>query len=186
MSHRDSRPDDDPRSQYGFARAFAEAWLRMNGRPVEQTTGARRIAKMLGLRVDGPDKGHAKKAIVEWHIKALSASKSTPTPADDDFYSSQAWRKARFLALKNSNGRCALCGSLPGKDPLHVDHIKPRSLFPALALDPANLQVLCRDCNLGKSNTDCTDWRAARFAQDADAAGEFSDYAIGKMLNQLQ
>jgi 5-methylcytosine-specific restriction endonuclease McrA len=42
---------------------------------------------------------------------------------------------------------------------MHVDHIKPRSLFPLLAADPENLQVLCEDCNVGKSNVDTTDWR---------------------------
>ena len=43
--------------------------------------------------------------------------------------------------------------------PIHVDHIKPRSTHPELALDPNNLQVMCDDCNLGKSNTDQIDWR---------------------------
>jgi 5-methylcytosine-specific restriction endonuclease McrA len=28
-----------------------------------------------------------------------------------------------------------------------------------LELTLSNLQVLCEDCNLGKSNTDATDWR---------------------------
>ena len=40
-----------------------------------------------------------------------------------------------------------------------VDHIKPRSRFPGLELDPDNLQILCSDCNMGKSNDDCTDFR---------------------------
>lgn len=42
---------------------------------------------------------------------------------------------------------------------LHVDHIKPKSLFLHLAYDLNNLQVLCEDCNMGKSNKDDTDWR---------------------------
>lgn len=42
---------------------------------------------------------------------------------------------------------------------MHVDHIKPRSLFPDLALRLENLQVLCSQCNEAKSNIDTTDWR---------------------------
>jgi 5-methylcytosine-specific restriction endonuclease McrA len=42
---------------------------------------------------------------------------------------------------------------------MHVDHIKPRSKYPALELAEDNLQVLCELCNIGKSNTNETDWR---------------------------
>jgi 5-methylcytosine-specific restriction endonuclease McrA len=62
--------------------------------------------------------------------------------------------------LRASRGVCELCGAGPSPGhPLHVDHIKPRSRYPELELDPSNLQVLCEDCNLGKSNTDAIDWR---------------------------
>jgi 5-methylcytosine-specific restriction endonuclease McrA len=56
---------------------------------------------------------------------------------------------------------CECCGAsrLDGVR-IHVDHIKPRKLFPALALSEANLQVLCEVCNHGKGNWDQTDWRA--------------------------
>jgi hypothetical protein len=42
---------------------------------------------------------------------------------------------------------------------MHVDHIKPRSKYPDLELSRQNLQVLCEDCNLGKSNKYEDDWR---------------------------
>ncbi|WP_409013867.1 HNH endonuclease [Dyadobacter sp. CY356] len=42
---------------------------------------------------------------------------------------------------------------------LHVDHVKPRSNYPKLALKLTNLQILCRACNLGKSNCFNDDWR---------------------------
>jgi 5-methylcytosine-specific restriction endonuclease McrA len=77
-----------------------------------------------------------------------------------DFYKSPGWKKARHDALKASEGRCDLCGRPASKKVrLHVDHIKPRSKRPDLALDINNLQVLCQDCNLGKGNRDSTDWR---------------------------
>ncbi len=83
-------------------------------------------------------------------------------PANEDFYSSREWQTVRYQALLKASGSCQCCGQKPsvGK-PLHVDHIKPRSKYPHLALDVENLQVLCVDCNLGKGNWDETDWRPA-------------------------
>lgn len=78
----------------------------------------------------------------------------------EGFYQSDEWRAVRYSALARSRGCCELCGREPADGVrLHVDHIKPRSKYPDLALDPENLQVLCDDCNIGKSNTDDTDWR---------------------------
>ena len=77
-----------------------------------------------------------------------------------DFYETDEWRQVRYQALKRNDGRCECCGRRPSaENPLHVDHIKPRSKFPELALQISNLQVLCADCNYGKSNIDQTDWR---------------------------
>ena len=70
------------------------------------------------------------------------------------FYDTREWRELRWRVLTASDGKCNMCGR--SKDDgvvMHVDHIKPRSKFPALELEFSNLQVLCEDCNLGKSNT---------------------------------
>jgi 5-methylcytosine-specific restriction endonuclease McrA len=168
---------------YQFARTCALTWLRLAGAPLPDASSALKIARSLGIVPDGPKNGHAKKAIVEWHEQAITSNRQEPTKLEDDFYNSQLWRKARYQALRNCNGRCTLCGTPPGKYSLHVDHIKPRSLRPDLALDPANLQVLCRDCNLGKSNTDSIDWRVRHRVEQVE--GEWSDYRIGKMLDSL-
>ena len=77
-----------------------------------------------------------------------------------EFYKSDAWRDLRYRALKLHGRQCQCCGAKPPKVVLHVDHIKPRSRFPELELDINNLQVLCEDCNLGKSNKDCIDYRS--------------------------
>lgn len=78
------------------------------------------------------------------------------------FYQSWEWKKLRYKAIRASSQRCMCCGWQVG-DTQHgylvVDHIKPRSKFPELALDPDNLQVLCNDCNMGKSNDSFDDWR---------------------------
>ena len=77
----------------------------------------------------------------------------------NSFYSLDRWRIVRYQALKNADGKCQCCGRSGKETVLHVDHIKPRSYFPELAFSINNLQVLCEDCNLGKSNVDATDWR---------------------------
>jgi 5-methylcytosine-specific restriction endonuclease McrA len=41
---------------------------------------------------------------------------------------------------------------------LEVDHVKPRSKYPELALDLDNTQILCRACN-SKKGTAETDYR---------------------------
>lgn len=66
----------------------------------------------------------------------------------DDFYGSLAWKKLR-TKMKCKTARCALCGILFVREDMKVvDHIKPRRLFPELALVESNLQVchkLCHD-----------------------------------------
>lgn len=77
-----------------------------------------------------------------------------------NFYNTPEWKTARYTAFRKHGNACQCCGA-SAKDGvhLHVDHIKPRSKFPELELNIDNLQILCEDCNLGKSNTDQTDWR---------------------------
>ena len=63
-------------------------------------------------------------------------------------------------ALKKYGARCMCCGATPADGAvMNVDHIKPRKLFPWLALDLTNLQILCGECNHGKGNWNMTDWR---------------------------
>lgn len=79
---------------------------------------------------------------------------------DDNFYKSLEWRSLRYQVLKNCNGRCQLCGASQHDGVrIHVDHIKPRSTHPQLALVITNLQCMCSDCNIGKGGWDDTDWR---------------------------
>lgn len=85
-----------------------------------------------------------------------------PEPAHKttDFYRSKAWLALRADAFERFGNRCHCCGASPQQGAtLHVDHIKPRSRFPQLALCLNNLQILCDQCNLGKSNRLETQWR---------------------------
>lgn len=77
-----------------------------------------------------------------------------------NFYQTKEWRRLRYQAFKQYGNRCAVCGRGP-KDNLimHVDHIKARSLYPHLALEITNLQIMCGECNVSKSNKDKIKWR---------------------------
>ena len=77
------------------------------------------------------------------------------------FLNSQEWIELRYRVLRESDGRCCLCGrGAADGAKLNVDHIKPRRSHPSLALSRANLQVLCSLCNRGKGNRS-DDWRRA-------------------------
>ena len=59
----------------------------------------------------------------------------------------------RFKVFQRDNFKCCICGRSPATTQgleLQVDHIKPWSKGGETTLD--NLQTLCRDCNLGKSD----------------------------------
>lgn len=131
-----------------------------------------KIADALGI--DRKDVGHerAKLLILEYtgvpsDRKALRALRDAKRAAnaqeheeDKSFYQTIEWKRLRYKVLVKHGAMCQCCGALPkpGK-PLHIDHIKPRSIYPELALEESNLQVLCDDCNIGKGNIDATDWR---------------------------
>jgi predicted restriction endonuclease len=77
-----------------------------------------------------------------------------------EFCRTREWAKLRQSILIKYGARCQCCGaSRETGAVMHVDHIKPRSKYPALELVADNLQVLCELCNIGKSNIDETDWR---------------------------
>lgn len=84
-----------------------------------------------------------------------------PTMTSKEFFCSREWKELRYRVIQTYGARCQCCGATAGDGvQIHVDHIKPRSKFPNLELVFSNLQVLCEPCNVGKSNTDQTDWRA--------------------------
>lgn len=105
------------------------------------------------------DDFNAKKKPIAKKKKQIRNSKS------NKFYKSEAWYALRYRVLVVNDGCCELCGRSKHEGViLHVDHIKPRSKYPELALSINNMQVLCAACNYGKSNKDETDWRSPRLA----------------------
>lgn len=98
------------------------------------------------------------KPISKATLLSFSTKRKTSTSKyDDPFFSKPEWLELRYRVLVKYGRRCMACGESEGE--MHVDHIKPRRQYPHLALVFSNLQVLCRDCNLGKGHWDSTDWR---------------------------
>jgi hypothetical protein len=75
---------------------------------------------------------------------------------DVGFYLSREWIDLRKSVLRHYGPICMKCGCAGEPS---VDHIKSRSLFPALELEFSNMQVLCRRCNSSKSNRHEIDYR---------------------------
>ena len=102
---------------------------------------------------------------IAWAMQKKSVKKAPifePPPAyvfgmGKEFYKTREWREVRYKALVKFGKKCQACGETSGY--IHVGHILPRSKHPERELDINNLQVLCEACNIGKSNTDTTDWR---------------------------
>jgi 5-methylcytosine-specific restriction endonuclease McrA len=131
------------------------AYLRGFWKPTESELMARdRRAAAANIR-----KKQKKKAAKKAKQSGRPVRAAGPAP-DENFYRSMKWRQLRYLALRNTDGRCQACGACAADGvKMHVDHIKPRSRFPELALSLDNLTVLCEDCNIGKGSWDDTDWR---------------------------
>lgn len=80
----------------------------------------------------------------------------TQTKIKDNYKKENTRNISLFLRLKvlsRDNFRCVFCGKSPATDigtKLHIDHIKPFSKGGESVLE--NLQTLCEECNLGKSD----------------------------------
>jgi diadenosine tetraphosphate (Ap4A) HIT family hydrolase len=95
-------------------------------------------------------KEHAGKRGLKIWDEQLSAAETIP----DDL---------RYQALKDSDGRCELCGATKQQRPLHVSHIIPPTREGKTELD--NLQVLCSKCSDTKSSMNRTDFRNLVFTE---------------------
>ncbi len=103
-------------------------------------------------------------------IKNKKKRKIISRSDSNKFYKSEEWLRLRVRVLEKYECKCMMCGRSPKNHGvvIHVDHIKPRSKYPNLALEFSNLQLLCADCNLGKSNKYSTDWRPSEDLEEID------------------
>lgn len=136
--------------------AAEEKKMKRDARPApvlsnKPTKAQKRAASQLKRQIRRADR--TKKARANIKVAGIDVTST-------EFLSTYAWRKLRMEALIKYGRKCACCGATPTTGAvMNVDHIKPRKLFPRLAMDITNLQVLCHECNHGKGNWNQSDWR---------------------------
>jgi hypothetical protein len=66
----------------------------------------------------------------------------------------QISRRVRYLVLRRDKSTCQICGCRAPKVAVHIDHIRPVSWGATWrpSDNPHDYQVLCEDCNIGKSD----------------------------------
>lgn len=63
------------------------------------------------------------------------------------FYKSRQWQRAREYVLKRDRYLCVKCGN-PAEEVHHKEHLNESNINdPEIALNPDNLQSLCKDCH---------------------------------------
>lgn len=132
-------------------------WSEFNSAKIRNGTALNPVPKSGGWEWKPKESDIPKKK-----IKGNAGNKKAVSRKEREaFYKSNEWRDLRYRVLRKYDARCCACGRTPKEHGVvvHVDHIIPRSKRVDLSLDFNNLQVLCEDCNLGKSNKDQTDWR---------------------------
>jgi len=145
---------------FGIPYPLQKGWLEEFGGTEITPDLSRKLIKALTKLLQDEKREESARAGLEVLRNAYLEIKSIPEATSKDFLKSKSWLRVRLQALKTHGNRCQSCGA-GAKDgaKLCVDHIKPRRLFPALALNLDNLQVLCSECNEGKGNWDFTDFR---------------------------
>jgi ribosomal protein L31E len=143
---------------------YSEEELFENILNIWQHKGKQPVRRDLGLELSRISQGPYNRRFKSW-AEALRrfieyANESDSTVITSDTSKNIARRtgrdpslRLRFRVLKRDNFTCVKCGATPAKSlniELHVDHIKPWSKGGETEI--SNLQTLCQNCNLGKSN----------------------------------
>jgi hypothetical protein len=90
---------------------------------------------------------------VELRIQELAEERKRKIEEAQSFYSSPEWLKLREQVIREEGRVCAQCGRhIKNDNDVTVDHIRPRTKYPHLALSRENLRVLCRRCNSRKKD----------------------------------
>lgn len=102
----------------------------------------------------------ALEAFVRWANAGTSTSDEPSPPSERKALSHRTSRSAnwrqRALVLMRDGATCRMCGARPEHGArLHVDHVVPWSKGGETVIE--NLQILCEQCNVGKSDADLSD-----------------------------
>lgn len=106
------------------------------------------------------DKYKPKEKKTQVKIKTVKIKKSPPKKsfkAVENFYQSQRWIDTKKVVYSLYDFKCMKCGTKDKE--MHVDHICPVSKHQTLKWSINNLQLLCKDCNIEKSNVNEIDYR---------------------------
>jgi len=96
------------------------------------------------------------RANVAIRARHLAEERKERLDATKQFYASPEWKLVRDQVIREQGRVCSECGKrVRNSSDVTVDHIRPRSKYPDLALDRQNLRVLCRRCNSSKGAKDC-------------------------------
>ena len=91
-------------------------------------------------------------------IQELAEERKKRIEEEQLFYSSPEWAKLRDIVINEEGRVCAQCHRhIKNDSDVTVDHIRPRSKYPDLALKRENLRVLCRRCNSIKKDKELAD-----------------------------
>jgi hypothetical protein len=75
----------------------------------------------------------------------------------ENIYQSTRWADTKKVVYSLYDFKCMKCGAKDKE--MHVDHICPVSKYPAMKWSINNLQLLCKNCNMEKSNVNENDYR---------------------------
>jgi 5-methylcytosine-specific restriction endonuclease McrA len=96
-----------------------------------------------------PDQSYIKTNIRKKQIKNVMDNFDLSIENKRSFFSSNDWRLLKNYIYAKYENICVCCGA---DKELQIDHIKPITKAPSLALHHHNLQILCKTCNQIKSN----------------------------------
>jgi 5-methylcytosine-specific restriction endonuclease McrA len=96
---------------------------------------------------------------IEAEVLVLAAKRQRDIEERMAFYSSPEWKLLRAQVIQEQGTTCSDCGRrITNVEDITVDHKRPRSKHPDLALSSDNLRVVCRQCNSRKGASDWREW----------------------------
>lgn len=96
-----------------------------------------------------------RRLIIDEKVRRLAEQRRLEIEERQIFYASAEWSMLRKKAISEQGRICAMCKKyIEDEADITVDHIRPRSKSPHLALSEYNLQILCRQCNSRKGARD--------------------------------
>lgn len=104
------------------------------------------LLEKVARRVEKADAGYAAWEKAELERKTRSPAKQRAA-ARIAFLKSPEWKAARERVFAERGRVCYICEA----EATQVDHVKPRSKYPELALSHDNLRPICWPCNKRKA-----------------------------------